>query len=90
MNKKMKEPFHNVRIANFILGIVLLILVTVILFQEKNRGILEIILFGLAALENFTGATISFSTQRKVRGNLYAVIGAVFLIVAAILAVRHF
>lgn len=90
MNRKMKEPFQNVRAVNFILGIVILILAVVALLREKNREIFEIALFGLAALENFIGATVSFSTQRKVRGNLYAVIGAVFLIMAVILAVRHF
>ena len=48
------------------------------------------LIFTLAAVENFIGATISFSEQKRVRGNVYAIVCALFLIIALILAVRYF
>ena len=90
MNKKVREPFLIARICNLILGLVILVLFAITLIKEERAGILSVVLFALAAIENFIAATIHFSEQKKVRGNVYAVICAVFLIMALILAVRYF
>ena len=90
MNKKVKEPFLGPRIVNFLIGLVILALVVVVLVKREGTEIYEMILFALAAIENFIGAIVSFSEQKKVRGNIYAIVCALFLIVALILAVRYF
>lgn len=90
MSKKVKEPFLTARILNFVLGITILALVAWVMIKKGDTGIYETLIFALAAIENFIGATISFSEHKKVRGNIYAVICAVFLIIALILAVRLF
>ena len=90
MSKKVKEPFLGTRTVNFIIGLVILALVVVVLVKREGTEIYEIILFALAAIENFIGAIVSFLEQKKVRGNIYAIVCALFLIVALILAVRYF
>lgn len=90
MSKKVKEPFLGIRTVNFLIGIVILVLVAVVLVKREGTEIYETILFALAAIENFIGAIVSFSEQKKVRGNIYAIVCALFLIVALILAVRYF
>ena len=90
MSKKVKEPFLGTRTVNFIIGLVILALVVVVLVKREGTEIYETILFALAAIENFIGAIVSFSEQKKVRGNIYAIVCALFLIVALILAVRYF
>ena len=90
MNKKVKEPFLGTRIVNFLIGLVILALVVVVLVKREGTEIYEMILFALASIENFIGAIVSFSEQKKVRGNIYAIVCALFLIVALILAVRYF
>lgn len=90
MDKKVKEPFLGTRMVNFLLGVTILSLVIVTLVRKEGKDLLEIIMFALAAVENFIGATISFSEQKKIRGNIYAIVCALFLIVALILAVRYF
>lgn len=90
MNKKIKEPFLAARVLNFVLGIVILSLAAIVMIKREDTVIYEALLFTLAAIENFIGATISFSEHKKVRGNIYAVICAVFFIIALLLAVRAF
>lgn len=90
MSKKVKEPFLGIRTVNFLIGIVILVLVAMVLVKREGTEIYETILFALAAIENFIGAIVSFSEQKKVRGNIYAIVCALFLIVALILAVRYF
>ena len=90
MNKKVKEPFLGIRTVNFLIGIVILALVVLVLLKREGTEIYEMILFALASIENFIGAIVSFSEQKKVRGNIYAIVCALFLIVALILAVRYF
>lgn len=90
MSRQVKEPFLITRTVNFILGIVILVLIVLRMFTQKNAEIYEMIIFTLAAVENFIGATISFSGKKKVRGNVYAIVCALFLIVALFLAVRYF
>lgn len=90
MNKQVKEPFLLARAFNLFLGIVILALIVVRMVAQNNGQIYEMIIFALAAVENFIGATISFSQQKKVRGNIYAIICTIFLIVALFLAVRYF
>jgi len=88
MNKKVKEPFFAARILNFILGVTILALIVVVMFKKGGTDIYEVAIFTLAAIENFIGATISLSEHKKVRGNIYAVICAVFFIVAVLLTVQ--
>ena len=76
MNQKVKEPFLYTRIFNLI--------------KKEGTEIFEVLLFALAAVENFIGATVSFSEKKRVRGNIYAIVCGVFLVAALILAVRYF
>lgn len=88
MNKKAKEPFLAARTLNLLLGFVILALILVVIYKDSGTEIYETLIFALAAIENFIAATISFSEKKKLRGNIYAVICAIFVIVALVLAVR--
>ncbi len=90
MNKKGKEPLLFLRSMNFLLGVMILILLLLAFLKVEGKEVFEIMVFALAAIENFVGATISFSEQKKVRGTIYSVVSAVFVITAAILAFRYF
>ena len=90
MKRGLREPFFITRAINFVLGVIILALMLVVLIKKSGTEIFEIIIFALAAVENFIGATISFSEKKKVRGNVYAIVCAVFLIVALILAMGYF
>ena len=90
MKRGLREPFFITRAINFILGVIILALMLVVLIKKNDTEILKIIIFALAAVENFIGATVSFSEKKKVRGNVYAIVCAVFLIVALILAMGYF
>ncbi|MBO5159858.1 MAG: hypothetical protein U0M69_03660 [Lachnospiraceae bacterium] len=90
MNQKVKEPFLYTRIFNLILGITILGLLFAVLIKKEGTEIFEVLLFALAAVENFIGATVSFSEKKRVRGNIYAIVCGVFLVAALILAVRYF
>lgn len=90
MNKKVREPFFIARICNLILGIAVLVLFMIALIKENSSAVLPALIFALASIENFIAATICFSEQKRIRGNVYAVICAVFLIMALIMAVRYF
>lgn len=90
MKRGLREPFFITRAINFILGVVILALILVVLIKKSGTEIFEMIIFMLAAIENFIGATISFSEKKRVRGNVYAIVCAVFLIIALILAMRYF
>lgn len=90
MNKKGKEPLLFLRSMNFLLGVMILVLLLLAFLKVEGKEVFEIMVFALAAIENFVGATISFSEQKKVRGTIYSVVSAVFVITAAILAFRYF
>ncbi len=90
MNSKTREPHLYTRILNLVLGVIILILMALVFFQDTGTEKFEILIFFLAAIENFIGATVSFSERKKVRGNVYAIVSALFLIIALILAVRYF
>ena len=90
MNKKMREPFFVARLLGMLIGIVILGMLVFILVKGGDTAIYEMIIFALAALENFIAAIICFVQQKTVRGNMYAVICAVFLIVALVYAARCF
>lgn len=90
MNKKGKEPLLLLRSMNFLLGVMSLVLLLLAFLKVEGKEVFEIMVFALAAIENFVGATISFSEQKKVRGTIYSVVSAVFVITAAILAFRYF
>ena len=90
MKRGLREPFFITRAINFILGVIILALILVVLIKKSGTEIFEMMIFMLAAIENFIGATISFSEKKRVRGNVYAIVCAVFLIIALILAMRYF
>ena len=90
MKRGLREPFFMTRVINLILGVVILALMLVVLIKKNDTEIFKILIFALAAIENFIGATISFSEKKRVRGNAYAIVCAVFLIVALILAMSYF
>lgn len=87
MNKKAKEPFLAGRTINMILGFLVLLLILVVIYRDSETKFLEILIFALAAIGNFIAATINFSEQKKLRGNVYAFICAVFFIAAAVMTV---
>lgn len=78
------------RAVNLILGILILGLMLVLLIKKNDTEVIEMLIFVLAAIENFIGATISFSEKKKVRGNVCAIVCSIFLIAALILAIRYF
>jgi len=90
MKPKAREPFFITRAVNFLLGIVILGLMIAAIVMKNSAEIFKMLIFVLAAIMNFIGATISFSEGKKVRGNVYAIVCAVFLVVALILAMRYF
>lgn len=89
-HKRVREPFFFTRAFNLILGIVILGLIIAVHIKKTGTEIFEMLIFSLAAIENYIGAVISFSEQKKVRGNVYAVVCALFLIIALIIAMRYF
>ena len=90
MSQKVREPFIITRIVNLILGLIILALIVVVLVKKTDTEIFKMLIFVLAAVENFIGATISFSESKRVRGNVYAIVCAVFLIIALIIAMSYF
>ena len=90
MSQKVREPFIITRTVNLVLGLVILALMVVVLVKRTDTEIFQMLIFVLAAIENFIGATISFSEKKRVRGNVYAIVCTVFLIIALILAMRYF
>ena len=88
-NKKVREPFFGARVANTVLGLVILALLILILFQEGGNWVMEAVVFLLVAIENFIVATIKFSEQKKIRGNVYAVLCAIFALTAILKAGYH-
>lgn len=90
MKQKDKETSYGLRILNFFLGLTILLLLFLRIFAEEEREVFEIMIFALAAIENFVGATLSISSHNWIRGNLYAVISVLFLIMAMILGVSYF
>lgn len=90
MKHKVREPFFWLRTFNFLLGIVILAMILAVIFLEWNTQVFEMLIFVLAAVMNFIGATISFSEGKKLRGNIYAIVCAVFLVIALILAMGYF
>ena len=90
MNQKVRDPFFITRTCNLFLGLIILALLVVVLVKDSGTEVFEMLIFTLAAIENFIGATISFSEKKKMRGNIYAIVCALFLIIALILAVRYF
>lgn len=90
MKHKVREPFFLLRTFNFLLGIVILAMILAVIFLEWNTQVFEMLIFVLAAVMNFIGATISFSESKKLRGNIYAMVCAVFLVIALILAMGYF
>lgn len=90
MNKKTKEPFFISHVISTALGVGVLGLIITVLIKDQGTAIYETLIFALAAVINFISAVRCFIQQRMVRGNMYAMICAVFLIVAVFLAVRYF
>ena len=60
MDRRLREPFMVTRIVNLILGIVILGLMVAVLIKKNGTEVMEMLIFVLAAIENFIGATISF------------------------------
>lgn len=88
--KAVKDRFQAVRTINLILGFIILGLVLVVAVKKSGTEIYETLLFALASVENFIASMVSFSEERKMRGNVYAIVCAFCLIIALVLAVRYF
>ena len=63
MNSKTREPYLYTRILNLVLGVIILILMALVFFQDTGTEKFEMLIFFLAAIENFMGATVSFSER---------------------------
>ena len=87
MNKKVKEPFLLARTINMILGFIILLLILVVIYKDSETKLFEILIFALGAIGNFIAATINFSEKKKLRGNVYAFICAVFFITAVVMTI---
>lgn len=90
MKRKDKEASYGLRILNFFLGLTILLLLFLRLFVNEERMVFEIVIFALAAIENFVGATLSLSAHNWIRGNIYAIVSVLFLIMASVLAAGYF
>lgn len=87
MNKKVKEPFFVARTINMVLGFIILLLILLVIYKDSNTAFFQMMIFALAAVMNFIAATVNFSEQKKLRGNIYAIICAVFLIAAVVMSI---
>ena len=87
MNKKVKEPFFFARTINMVLGFIILLLILLVIYKDSNTAFFQMMIFALAAVMNFIAATVNFSEQKKLRGNIYAIICAVFLIAAVVMSI---
>ena len=90
MKPKVREPFFITRAFNFLLGLAILALIIAMLIMDGDTAVFKMLIFLLASIMNFIGATISFAEGKRVRGNIYAIVCAVFLVIALILALRYF
>ena len=90
MNKKVREPFFISHVISMLLGVIVLVMIVAVLIMDQGTEIYETLIFVLAAVINFISAVKCFIQQRMVRGNMYAIICAVFLIIGVFLAVRYF
>ena len=87
MNKKVKEPFFVARTINMVLGFIILLLILLVIYKDSNTAFFQMMIFALAAVMNFIAATVNFSEQKKLRGNIYAIICAVFLVAAVVMSI---
>ena len=90
MNKKVKEPFFIARVINSCLGVASLGLMLLVVLKDQSTAIFEILMFVFVGVMNFIAATISFSVQKKVMGNIYAVICTIFFVAALVLTAYHY
>ena len=90
MNKKVKEPFFAARATNMVLGFIILFLILLVIYRDSNTAFFRIMIFALAAVMNFIAATVNFSEKKKIRGNIYAFVCAIFLIGAGVMTIGYF
>ena len=90
MSKKVKEPFFVARVVSVAIGLVILALILLVLYKGENTDLYKMVIFGMAAVLNFISATIGFSEGKRMRGNLCAILCAIFLLVTVTMAVRMF
>lgn len=88
MSNKVKEPFFWSRLINMILGIAILVLIVAMFFLDSGIEICEILIFVMAAAANFIAAMICFVRMKRIRGNIYAALCTVFLLLAVFLTVH--
>lgn len=89
MEKRGKEPLFLMRSAKLLLEIIILGLIAVRLLVQQYAPVCEIGIFLLAAVDNFIGATGYFFWKKRVRGNICAVLCAVFLLVGIFWILRY-
>ena len=87
MNKKVKEPFLTARAVNMVLGFIILLLILLVIYKDSHTEFFQVMIFVLASVMNFIAATVYFSEKKKLRGNIHAVICALFLIAAIVMIV---
>lgn len=89
MNRREKEPLFWIRVVQVLMELVILGLIIVWLIAKPPAGVIGSVIFLMAAVDNFLGATVYFSAQKRVRGNICAILSTIFLIVGIVLAVWY-
>lgn len=85
-----KDQYYLAKMVNMILGVLILGLILLSFIKKDQQEIYYLLIFALAAVENFVAATMSFAEKKSGRGNLYAVIGGVFLVVAIAMGLKQY
>lgn len=89
MERKEKTPWIFSRGFHVILELLILALILIRFLAERHLPICEILIFLLAAVDNFLGATGAFSKKKRTLGNIYAILSTLFLILALLLIVLY-
>lgn len=90
MNKKVREPFFWSYMTNMILSILIIGLTAAAFFTDMIPELCLVLIFAMAVAANFIAAMVSFVRMKRIRGNLYAVLCTLFLIMAVFLGIRYF
>lgn len=80
MNQGKKDPYFFWRSLNAVLA-TLIVLITLLLFLGyRMMGVSVPSVFALGAVMNMISGLISFSREKKLRGNIYSVVAGVCLV----------
>ena len=90
MKNNKKDQFFAVRIVNMVIGAAILLLVLLSVTMDLGNDIYYVLIFALASIETFLAATVSFAEKKRARANVYAITGAIFLIMAVVTGLQFY